>query len=439
LLNGAECDFVLYAFSVTMTKADLIELIATGENSRVEFKRDAITPDSLAKEMSSMLNLMGGVILLGVEDDGRVSGLSREPKVVEEWIMNIGRQNIQPSMIPVFTTIRVEGDRLVGIIEIQSESPSKPYKAKRDKAWITFMRVGSTSREATREEEGRLYQAARLVRYEIKPVMDTGLESLDFNRIENYFRVVLKMDKIPNQNNHDEWRQILFNSDVITKVGNHLCATVAGLLLFGQKPNQRLPQAGVTAVVFEGTEKGYNTLDEERIRGALTPIKSESGFKTYKGVIDRSMDFVKRNIGSAAWLDGAIRRVEKALPLDAVREAIVNAVTHRDYSREGTDIELSMYADRLEVISPGSLSNGVTVEKMKQGVVRVARNELIKEVLRDYGYIEHFGMGVRNRIIQLMREQNQMDPGLIADEDRFKVCLPYRSFRLRHQSNDHET
>ncbi len=82
-----------------MTKAVLIELIATGENSRVEFKRDAITPESLAKEMSSMLNLMGGVMLMGVEDDGKISGLSRDPKLVEEWVMNISRQNIQPSMI----------------------------------------------------------------------------------------------------------------------------------------------------------------------------------------------------------------------------------------------------------------------------------------------------------------------------------------------------
>ncbi len=86
-----------------------------------------------------------------------------------------------------------------------------------------------------------------------------------------------------------------------------------------------------------------------------------------------------------------------------------------------------MYTDRLEVISPGSLPNGVTVEKMKHGVVRVARNKLIKEVLRDYGYIEHFGMRVRKRIIQLMREHNQIDPDLIAGEDRFKVCLPYHS------------
>ncbi len=92
-------------------------------------------------------------------------------------------------------------------------------------------------------------------------------------------------------------------------------------------------------------------------------------------------------------------------------------------AREGTDIEVSIYGDRLEVISPGRLPNGVTVDKMREGVVRVARNELLKEILRDYGYIEHFGMGVRNRIIASMRRHNGTEPDLEEDDDRFVVRL----------------
>ena len=135
------------------------------------------------------------------------------------------------------------------------------------------------------------------------------------------------------------------------------------------------------------------------------------------------MDFVKRNMGSAAWLDGARRRRRKAFPLDAVREAVVNAVAHRDYAREGTDIEVSLCADRLEVISPGQLPNGVTVEKIREGVVRVARNELLKEILRDYRDIEHQRMGVRNRIIESMRGHNGAEPDLEEQDDRFVVRL----------------
>ena len=142
-----------------------------------------------------------------------------------------------------------------------------------------------------------------------------------------------------------------------------------------------------------------------------------------KGVVDRTVDFVERNMGSVASLEGGRRIRKKSYPLDAVREALVNAVVHRDYALEGTDIEISLYRDRLEVISPGRLPNGVTVEKMKEGVVRVARNGLLKDILRDYGYIEHFGMGVRTRIIESVRRHNGTEPDLVEEDDRFMVRL----------------
>ena len=158
-------------------------------------------------------------------------------------------------------------------------------------------------------------------------------------------------------------------------------------------------------------------MDEE---GPLISRVSRSGEVLDKGVIDRTVDFVNRNMGSVAWLEGARRHRKKAFPQEAVREAIVNAVAHRDYAREGTDIEVSLYGDRLEVISPGRLPNGVTVEKMKEGVVRATRNELLKDILRDY---EHYGMGVRNRIIASLHRHNGTKPDLIEQDDRFVVRL----------------
>ena len=262
----------------------------------------------------------------------------------------------------------------------------------------------------------------RLVRYEIKPVPDTGLEDLDMDRIENYYQDVLKRS-LTARTDLENRRRLLLNSDLLVEAGGGVGASVAGLLLFGKNPNRRLPQAGVTAVVFPGLEKEYNTVDEERIRGPLTPRVSEDGDVVKRGVIDRTVDFIKRNMGSVAYLEGARRIHRKSFPLDAVREAVVNAVAHRDYAREGTDIEVSLYRDRFEVISPGRLPNGVTVEKMKEGVVRMARNELLKEILRDYRYIEHYRMGVRNRIINSMRRHNGTEPDLVEGDDRFMVRL----------------
>ena len=405
-----------------MNKTELLELIASRENSGVEFKRDDCHPGQLTKEMSALLNLEGGVILLGVENDGRISGLTRDREAAEEWVMNVARNNLQPPTTPVWTSMAMEDGGVVGIVELSADIPGKPHKAKRGRAWVTYTRIGSESREATQEEEGRLYQAARLVRYETKSVADMGMESLDVGRVENYFREVRKRS-VPGSADVEAWQRLLLNSDLLVPTRDGDNASVAGLLLFGKNPNRRIPQAGVTAAAFPSVEKDYNTVDEERIRGPLAPIVSRRRAVVERGVIDRTVDFVKRNMGSVAWLDGARRRRRKAFPLDAVREAVVNAVAHRDYAREGTDIEVSLYADRLEVISPGQLPNGVTVEKIREGVVRVARNELLKEILRDYRDIEHQRMGVRNRIIESMRRHNGTEPDLEEQDGRFVVRL----------------
>ena len=403
-----------------MNRAELIELIANGENSGVEFKRDNERAESIAKEISALLNFEGGWILLGVEDDGRVTGLTRTREDAEEWVMNVVRQNVQPAFIPSWSCIAFDDDKIVGIIGLSSDGPDKPYKAKLGKAWQTYIRVGTTSRKASHEEEGRLYQSARVMRYDIKPVHETGLESLDLGRIKNYFQIQ-KRDA-PATEDVEAWQRILTNIDILTEVAGTTMATVAGLLLFGTNPNRRLPQAGMTAAAFPEDDKDYNTVDEEIIRGPLVSVIAPKERVAERGVIDRAVDFVSRNVGSVAWLEGGRRHRKKELPLDAVREAIVNAVTHRDYTLAGTDVEISLYRDRLEVISPGRLPNGVTVEKMKEGL-RAARNELLKEILRDYGYVEHFGMGVRNRIIESMRKHNGTEPDLIEEESRFIVRL----------------
>ena len=404
-----------------MLKTELVEIIHNGENSGVEFKRDDVHADSLAKEITAFLNLEGGYILLGIEDDSTVSGLTRDSSEAEEWVMNICRDNIQPAIIPFWEVLRWDEQKTIGIIELSADSPDKPYKARRGSAWMTFVRVGSTSREATREEEARLYQASHMMRYDIRPVSRTGLEQLDRPRIENYFRDVLSQG-VPSSEDDESWTEILLNTDLLIEEGDRIMASAGGLLLLGEKPNRYLPQAGITATAYKGLEKEYATVDEEIIRGPLVSILSKRGRTVKKGVIDQAVDFVSRNMGSTAWLEGGRRRRKKAYPIEAVRETIVNAVAHRDYTITVTDIEISLYEDRLEVISPGRLPNGVTVQKMKQGY-RAARNELLKEILRDYGYVEHRGMGVRNRIIQSMREHNDTDPDLIEEESRFIVRL----------------
>lgn len=423
-----------------MNRTELTELIQNGENSGVEFKRDDIVPEKLAKEMAALLNLEGGHILLGVETDRTVSGLSREPERAEEWVMEVARVHLRPAAIPYWETIEWSEGKIIGIVSLPADAPDKPYKAKRGSAWVTQIRVGTTTRDATDEEEARLYQQSGRLQYDRKPVPGSSFADLDRRRLVNYFREV-RRQACPDDADQAGWIRLLVNTELMAEDRDRPIATAGGLLLFGVRPNKYLPQSGISAVAYPGTEKDYSATARTVIRGPAVSLFSasagghgqpypsvlrtfsEQGDAVEAGVIEQALDFVRRSATVSAWIEDGGRRQERwDYPLEAVREAVVNAIAHRDYTITVTDIELSIYADRVEVVSPGRLPNTVTVEKMRAGY-RASRNELVKEVLRDYRYIEATGLGVPRKIVQGMLAHNGTEPDLIEEEDRFLVRL----------------
>ncbi len=424
-----------------MTRTELEELIRSGENSGVEFKRDDIIRERLAKELAALLNLRGGHLLLGVEDDGTVTGLTRAPELAEEWIMEVARVHLRPAAIPFWEALMLDDGNVVGVISLPADAPDKPYKAKRGSAWVTQVRVGTTIRDATDAEEARRYMQSGHLQYDRKPVPGATFDDLDLRRLVNYFRD-LRQQGTPENTDLESWLRLLVNTELTTEDRPRPMPSAGGLLLFGLKPNRFLPQAGISAVAYSSTEKGYDAKARATMRGpavSLFPTPSsdpgqplypllprtfsEAGNAVEAGVIEQALDFVRRNIEVTAWIESGGRRLERSdYPLEAVREALVNAVAHRDYTITVTDIELSIYTDRIEIISPGRLPNTVTVDKMRAGY-RASRNELIKEMLRDYRYIEATGLGVPRRIIGGMRAHNGTEPDLIEEDDRFLVRL----------------
>ena len=402
-----------------MNKAELMEVIRNGESSGAEFKRDDVHPQSMAKEIASLANLEGGYILLGIEDDGAVTGLIRPD--IEEWLMNICSDNIQPPIIPYFERLLWDEDKKIGVITIPEDSPDKPYKARQGSRWVTFVRLGSTTREATREQEQRLYQSSGLVRYDIKPAPGASLRDLHMSRLINYFRDIRGQD-CPEQEEHGRWETLLINTEIMVESRGKAVPTVGGILLFGKNPNRYFPQAGISAVAYPGMEKDYETIERTTIQSPIVGRFFGTEDIVETGLVERAIEFVRRNTGSSAYLKEG-RRIDKPVyPEEVIRETIVNAIVHRDYTISGTDIELSIYSDRLEVISPGRLPNTVTIERMKAGC-RATRNELIKEVMRDYHYVEATGLGVPRKIIAGMLKHNNTEPDLIEDEYSFTVRL----------------
>lgn len=401
-----------------MTKTDLLEIIKNGENSGVEFKRDSINGQSLVKELVSFANFQGGRVLLGVEDNGSIVGITR-PKI-EEWIMTACRDKVRPELIPYFEVFRdIEPGKDVAVAQVERGWAVHHVWHNHHRTY--YIRVGSQSREASPEELERLFQQRGSFRLELRPVSGSSMSDFDIRRLIDYF-VRIRGQSAPSNDDKDGWRKLLVNTEFLVEEKDTTPATVAGLLLFSLKPNRFLPQAGIDAVSYPGVEKDYAARERATLRGPMTALFSDAGLID-NGLVEQAVQFVKRNTTVHAYLKDGVRREERwDYPEEAIREAIVNALVHRDYLLSSTDIELSIYPDRLEITSPGRLPNGITPERMISGC-RAARNQLLKDVMRDYGYMEHMGMGVPRKIVKGMKEHNGTEPELIEGPESFTVRL----------------
>ena len=396
------------------TRTELLEIINNGENSGVEFKRDTLQNHDLAKELVAFTNLVGGMVLLGVEDDGSIFGVTRAN--LEEWVMTTCRDKIRPAIIPFYEVVRkVEPGKDVAIVRVTCGYDVHSLWHNNGNRY--YIRVGTQSREATQEELRRLFQQRGAIRAELRPVSGATLADLDRRRRRDYFGRV-REQAVPADDDEAGWRTLLVNTEIMTEEG----VSVGGMLLFGTTPNRFLPHAGIDAAAFPGTEKDYAALERRALRGPMTPLLDASGAIVENGVVEQALEFVRRNAPGTTELEQGKRVERPAYPPEVLREGIVNALIHRDYLLSSTDVELSIYSDRLEIISPGRLPNGITPDRMRAGT-RAYRNQLLKEVMHDYGYLEHMGMGIPRKIIAGMQKHNGTVPELIEDEERFILRL----------------
>ena len=260
---------------------------------------------------------------------------------------------------------------------------------------------------------------------ELLPVSGSDLRELSMERLADYLTAIVGDRDVPQTDEAWNERLCALGFMVEREDGPPAC-TIAGLILFGYRPRRLLRHAGIRWMCFDGEDKTYEALDDQVIEGPLVDLwRVLSGGRELveKGLIERLADAMRPFVSEeAGQVDESMRRERRwHYPLDALREGIVNALTHRDWTRY-EQIEVARYADRIEITSPGALQNGMTIEKMVAGQ-RIPRNLLISETLRDYSYSDARGMGVRNKIIPLMRAQNGVDPEFEATEDYLRLTL----------------
>ena len=241
-----------------MLTSELLLLLDRGEGAKLEFKRDDIRPETMAKEIVAFANMNGGTILLGVEDDGDVSGIQR--KSLQAWLMDtvIG-QHVHPFVLPDYEEITIDKNRLA-IVTIH-QGAGKPYVLRHNHREDIYVRYGDTCQLATREQSARLYESGGLISIEKMPVHGSALKDLDRRRLQSYFvdiTQVIEPGEWQGFNDHDiiEW---LINRDFMRQLDDDCVCTIGGMVLFGMKPALRLPQSGIRITVFPGLDKDYNT------------------------------------------------------------------------------------------------------------------------------------------------------------------------------------
>ncbi len=328
-----------------METADLIEIISRGEDSRHQFKSNITNAASLAEEIVALSNSGGGRIFVGVNDDGSVRGLTAEDIArLNNLIANTAAQNVRPAVNPVTENV-THANGIVLVVTI-TDGLSKPYM---DSKGVIMVKCGANKQPASsREELQRMFQQSSLVHADETPVTGLGLGDIDLPYFETFFQNQFGETLAQ----HDRpLPQLLHNLNLLN--GNSL--NLAGALLFTRTPQFRLPTCIVKAVAFPGTSiKDDRYLDSRDIVGKLADVYQQA------------LGFIAANTHAIQGAQSVNSLGTPEVPRIVWEELVANALIHRDYFISAP-VRLLVFADRVEIVSPGHLPNNLTIENIKAG------------------------------------------------------------------------
>lgn len=384
-----------------MRQAELLEIISNGESSKVEFKTDDVHPTVLSEEIVAFANFEGGTILIGVDDSGELKGCTRAD--IEEFVVNICRNNVRPSMIPIIEKITVDKKNIVAVGIPRGDTA---YSTNRG---LYYIRVGSTKQVPTQQELLRLFQKRNMLQFDETPVIKASANSIDREKVDSY---LAELGQSPLNDKDDKaLERELINLSILLDVDNTLYPSLGGILAFGKNPQKYFPSYNIQCGAYKGENFLSDTVREKDLKGTLDEL------------IEDAVAFLKLTMPQNQILERGIKRKDEYLyPVEALREGIVNAVSHRDYTISGTAVRLFLFSNRLEIRSPGGLSNTLTLENIQYR--QFTRNQMIVSFLAGYGYMERRGKGIL-RMIKLC-EQNSIKCELSLTPDNSEFVVTYR-------------
>lgn len=367
------------------------------DTQRFEIKKSAHgLPKDIARTLSAFSNGSGGYIVLGVsEEDGFIPVEGFDYERMQDALANVCHTKLTPPVRPEIRPFELDGSLVLGAKIPEMHPKDKPcYISASSKYDGSYIRTGDGDRKLTPYEVDRLLDEHVQPRYDKKLVEDATLDDLDPNLVSG----LLKRERLTHARNFSSLadNEALKKLNVVKLDAEGQCRpTLAGLLALGAYPQQYFPRLNISFACYPGTTKadvlqgGQRLLDSSTIVGPISFM------------VEEAIAAIMRNTRIGAVIDGAFRKDVPEYPEIALREAIVNALMHRDYSPEsqGMPVQLDLYADRLEISNPGGLYGVMTLDMLGKEGVSSSRNQFLANILEstpygDGGYVaENRGTG----------------------------------------------
>ena len=412
-----------------MTRDELLQLIAEVQQHQSELDDVEVksaqrgTPQRLFEPLSAFANRTGGgVMLFGLDErqDFEVIGVGDAHRLQED-ISHLAASEMEPALRPEFTVEEVEGKTVVAVevSEIAAEMRPCTYKPAGLQSG-SYIRVGNTNRRMTDYEIFGYVTARVQPTFDEEPVRDATIEDLDQGKLEEYVAQLRRMRPQAAYLNQPS-EQVLTQLRILRKVDGVMRPTLAGLLMFGGYPQAGEPQLVITFLQYYGTTETEKTPRGERF---LDNRKFEG---TIPEMVESTTNYVMASIRKSSLIEGVFRRDIPEYPEEAVREAVVNALAHRDYSHfvRGSYIQIRLFADRLEIQSPGGLYGRVTEDTLEGE--QSTRNRVLMRLMEDLHLVENRGSGIHT-MLRAMRAAN-LEPPRFQDR-RTSFWVTFRNHTL---------
>jgi ATP-dependent DNA helicase RecG len=341
-------------------------------------------------------NTAGGRLIVGVDDDRQVIGVEH-PLDEEERICSLIADSIAPRLVPNVELMTVEGKTLL-VVEVFLSGLRPHYLKAAGSDNGVYVRLGSTNRQADRELIAELRRSAEGIAFDELPMPELSIDDLDLEAVKSLFREDRKLGE-----------EELVTLKLLTYEQGRIVPTKGAVLLFGKDRVRYYPDAWIQCGRFVGQDKA-EIFDHIELHDHLPQA------------VESIMLFLKKHAMRGADFSEIRRKDVWSIPLGILREVVINALVHADYSQRGAPTRIAFFDDRIEVENPGILLPGMTIEDMKQGVSKI-RNSVIARIFRELDLIEQWGSGVR-RIFKEAEEQNLPEPQIVEIGMRIRFIVP---------------